>query len=429
MIKRPFFGLSRPSLKYPVVDTWEADAVKEMPLPPKTTLFLRHPDAGSADFVIRIGDTVKTGQRIQLIKGSEKTFISPVTGAISGISTHTGYLGQAYTSVSIDTAEEDQWDDEFSSSDKIPTRENALKFFRSFPGAPDFASLMDFQHPVNTIAVMGVDIDLLISTNQLIVKNETESLTEGIKYLKEITHTNRIVFIATPGSITRMADETGVEIKEIIPCYPNTLPKLIMKNILGKVALAGKSCEEMGVGFLSAEAVVSLAKAFSKGEMPVDKALTVIDKNNTPVNVRARIGTPVKDILNTLHVETSYGDRLVLGGPMTGRAVHSEDTPVMYDTDAIMVQGKDRIVRASDCQCINCGECVRACPAKIPVNMLVRLLENGLYEEAAEQYDLLSCIECGLCSYVCVARIPVFHYIMLGKYEFARTEGVEESNA
>ncbi|MFH1292663.1 MAG: 4Fe-4S dicluster domain-containing protein, partial [Pseudomonadota bacterium] len=79
--------------------------------------------------------------------------------------------------------------------------------------------------------------------------------------------------------------------------------------------------------------------------------------------------------------------------------------------------------------CINCGECVRACPARIPVNMLIRVLENGLYEEAAEEYDLLSCIECGLCSYVCTARIPIFHYIMLGKSEFARIETMEESNA
>ena len=62
--------------------------------------------------------------------------------------------------------------------------------------------------------------------------------------------------------------------------------------------------------------------------------------------------------------------------------------------------------------------------------MLVRLLENGLYEEAANDYDLLSCIECGLCTYVCVAKIPIFHYIMLGKHEYARINNAEElSNA
>ena len=64
----------------------------------------------------------------------------------------------------------------------------------------------------------------------------------------------------------------------------------------------------------------------------------------------------------------------------------------------------------------------------MPVNMLVRVLDNGLYSTAAEDYDLLSCVECGLCSYVCVARIPVFQYVMLGKNEFARIQSLEVSN-
>jgi electron transport complex protein RnfC len=137
----------------------------------------------------------------------------------------------------------------------------------------------------------------------------------------------------------------------------------------------------------------------------------------------------VRDILEALQIETSHGDRLVLGGPMRGQALYSEDAPIGWDTDALMVQGSEQIVWTSDNQCVNCGECVRACPAKIPVNMLVRLLENSLYEEAVSQYDLLSCIECGLCSYVCIARIPVFHYIMLGKYEFDRIQRAEEAHA
>ena len=114
---------------------------------------------------------------------------------------------------------------------------------------------------------------------------------------------------------------------------------------------------------------------------------------------------------------------------MTGKAVYSEDAPIMADTDALMVQDKKEIPGNSDTHCINCGECVRACPANVPVNMLVRLLENGLYEEAVEQYDLFSCIECGICSYVCMVRIPLFHYIMLGKFEFARSGTAEGSDA
>jgi electron transport complex protein RnfC len=57
--------------------------------------------------------------------------------------------------------------------------------------------------------------------------------------------------------------------------------------------------------------------------------------------------------------------------------------------------------------------------------MLVRFLEAGQYEEAADDYDLLSCIDCGLCSFVCVSRIPVYQYIKLAKYELNRAKDAE----
>ena len=94
-----------------------------------------------------------------------------------------------------------------------------------------------------------------------------------------------------------------------------------------------------------------------------------------------------------------------------------------------MVQDKDDLPYITDYPCINCGECIRTCPVKVPVDMLVRFLEAGHYEEAAEQYDLNSCVECGLCSFVCVARIPIFQYIMLAKYELSRTDAAEAANA
>jgi len=58
--------------------------------------------------------------------------------------------------------------------------------------------------------------------------------------------------------------------------------------------------------------------------------------------------------------------------------------------------------------------------------MLVRLLEAGQYEEAADYYDLYSCIECGLCGLVCVSKIPIFQYIKLAKYELGRMSIAEE---
>jgi electron transport complex protein RnfC len=97
----------------------------------------------------------------------------------------------------------------------------------------------------------------------------------------------------------------------------------------------------------------------------------------------------------------------------------------MPDTDGVVVIDRSDAAYASDYPCINCGDCVRVCPTQIQVHMLVRFLEAGQYEEAADNYDLYSCIECGLCSFVCVSKIPIFQYIRLAKYELERAAASE----
>ena len=424
MIKRPFFSLGKPKLKYPVVHTQEQDVVRVIPIPNRVSLFLENPYESNEGLLIRPGDIIRTGQKLMLTEEDKGYVISSVTGTIAGISQHKGYFGKTYSAISIDTADEEQWDDKFKEVYQKPTLETSLEFLGCLPGDTSFISNLDKHSSLHTIIINGVDSDILVSTNQLIVETETDNLKIGIENLREITRADEII-IAVPPELAAQAVNTGAEVKVIENIYPNTLPKIIVKNILGEIVPAGKTSEEVGVGFLNAEAVVALSKAFTKGQIPVSKLLTVINKDHTTVHVRARIGTHIKEILTALDIKTHHGDQLVIGGPMTGHTLHSEDLPVLPDTDAIMVQDKDNIVSTSDCHCINCGECVRACPARIPVNMLIRVLANGLYEEAAKEYDLLSCIECGFCSYVCTARIQIFHYIMLGKYEFTRIETKE----
>ena len=428
MITRPFFSLGKPKLKYPVVHTQEQDVVRVIPIPSRVSLFLESPYEGNEHFLIKPGDIIRTGQKLTLTDEDKSYVISSATGTIAGISQHKGYFGKTYAEISIDTADEEQWDDKFKEAYQKPTLETSLEFLGCLPGDTDFISKLDNHSPLHTIIINGVDNDILVSTNQLIVETETNNLKIGIEYLREITGADKIM-IAVPPELAFQAEKTDAEVKVIEIIYPNTLPKIIVKNILGEVVPADKPCEDIGIGFVNAEAVVALSKAFTKGKIPVTKLLTVINKDHTTAHVRARIGTPAKEILAAFDIKMHHGDQLILGGPMTGHALYSEDLPILPDTYAIMVQDKDNVVSTSDCHCINCGECVRACPVRIPVNMLIRVLVNGLYEEAASEYDLLSCIECGLCSYVCPAQIPIFHYIMLGKYEFARIETAEESNA
>ncbi len=428
MIKRSFFSLVKPKLKYPVVAGSRQLGTKEIPVPKKVTLYVRPDGMIGSELLIKPGAKVRTGQKLRLGEDGRAYCISPVTGTVSAISQHVGYLGQTFRTISINVDGEDQWDQEFNLAAGSPGQDTVSRFMRSLPGASEFIDLADPRLSIRIILVSGMDRDLLVATNRQVLKLEAAGLKDGIDQLKILRPEARIVLVVPP-DLGPLTAQTGAEVRLMEPEFPQILPRLMAKNILGEEPSAGMSLEEAGIGFVSAEAVVALGKAFKERVLPVEKVLTVIPKDENAFVVKARIGTPVKDVLGAFDIDVAHGDRLVLGGPMTGRAVFDLNTPIGPDTDALMVQDGVDISPWSDSHCVNCGECVRVCPANVPVNMLIRLLENGLFEEAAERYDLLSCVECGLCSYVCIARIPIFHYIMLGKYEYDRMKQAEESNA
>ena len=428
MIKKPFFGWGRPRLKYSVIKGDDKEAVTEIPLPLRASIIVDCPMEKIDERFIKRGDQVKAGKKIVLSEEDNEYFISPVTGTVANISEHTGYMGMIYSSILIEDVVEDQWDDSFKNTSDRTSIKNILAFLRCLPGGRDLAGIINSARPINVLVVKGIDEDLLVETNQSCVINDPESLAKGIAYLKEITNAEKIIIIV-PQKLVPFAEKSGAEVQVIKPFYPNAMPKIVMKDILKIIGPPGSSCEDMGVAFINAEAVVALADALEKGDIPVNKTVTLIDKGGSAMNIKVRIGTHVKDILEHLNITTKHGDRLVMGGPMRGRSIYSDDMPVGWDTDAIMIQDGNRIRAKLDIPCLNCGECVRTCPSNIQINMLVRFLENGLYNEAAQDHDLMSCVECGLCSYVCPAGIPVFHYMMLGKYEYGRQKSTEESNA
>lgn len=422
-----FFGLNKPRVEYEKLPAKISEPTG-IPATEYVTLLHRQLNDRTVPSLLRNGDTVKTGQKISLYADDPAYVISPVTGTIRSISPYAGDFGVTYSAISIEIDPQEILDDQFQSASENPSIETAAAYLSWLPGLPPFHLFTESEKEIHTIVINGVDDDLLVGTNQYIVRSKLDALQQGIARLKEITGLENIILVTASESMQGYG-HIGASVNYIGRAYPAGLPHMIVKDILGEVVPAGKNIEEMGIAFFSAEAVAGIGQAFSGRKIPVAKLITLITKDGYQRLIETSLGTPIRDILQKYDVTLNEEDRIILGGPMRGSAIYSLEHPVQPDTDAIMVLDRKDAAYVTDYPCINCGDCIRACPARIPVNLLVRFLEAGQYEEAADNYDLHSCIECGLCSYVCVSKIPVSQYIRLAKYELERAKNSEAANA
>jgi electron transport complex protein RnfC len=424
MLKRPFIGLTRPWIRYTALP--KPDQIRQIALPKQATIFFDTPFVHTDAIHLKPGDTVKTGQWIELVDDPAANRASTVAGAVSAVTDFQGDFGKSYTAVTIDVDADDPADDAFAAAVDSPDLETARRYLSYVAGRPPLDELADSEVPIHTVVILGVDQDLLVGTQQYVMHTGFKALQKGIGALRQMADVERVVLVVLRDSVQNFG-HIDAEVMAVDQQYPAARPELVVRNVLGVDLPAGKPWQEAGISFFSAEAVAALGEAYATGAVPTTKTLTFIDKQGTCRLVSARLGTAVGDVLKAFGVTLNERDRLVLGGPMRGKAIYTPRYPIQADTDAILVQDAADIPYTSDYPCINCGECIPVCPANISVNMLVRVLEAGQYQDAVDLYDLFSCVDCGLCSAVCVSKIPILQYIQLGKYELKRLSSEAEA--
>ncbi|MCP3942025.1 MAG: 4Fe-4S dicluster domain-containing protein [Desulfobacteraceae bacterium] len=415
MIKRSFFSLSQPRLAYDLLEP-DLKEPESIPVPAILSVLLPEPIDNTKQALIKKGDAVKKGEKLKLYDDSTAYTTSPVAGTIKLFDSYSDDFGNIATFITI-KADPTQVSE--ANTINLPPMDDiklADQFLRKLPGAPPFEILANDEIKITTIVITGTDTDLLSTTNQFVSLKYMDEVKEGAKILKKLTQVPKFCITIPENLDTKVSFDT-IEVLKISNTYPSTLPAMIMKDHLNTVMSAGQTPEDSGICFIRAEALVSLARTYKTKKAVFDKVLTIISKNGTRHRIRATIGTPLSKIFARFNININEQDRIIIGGPMRGVATYTPHHPVLADMDTVIIQDRDIIPQLSDYPCVNCGKCIRICPANIPVNMLVRYLEVDQYENAADKFDLESCIDCGLCAYVCTARIPLHQYIRLGKHE------------
>jgi electron transport complex protein RnfC len=305
-------------------------------------------------------------------------------------------------------------------------REAGVKII-PFDLLPRFERSCDVIAPVKRFVINGIGHGFAGSIVRRLLVEQSEDLLEGVTLIKRLFQPEK-VYLAVNGQhddAIRAAVEKGlekaVEMVRLDVYYPLGYPHLLYKELFREEipSPAGKAIDK-GVAFASVDTMLHALEAIKEGRALMERYVTVSGEGiQQPKHLRARIGTPLKDLIEYCGGFKGNPGRVVVGNPLDGSAQFSLQRPVLKDTRWIWVQPEEKTDINKYRACINCGDCVDICPVRLMPNVLGNHCEFCRFEEAAGRHDLFTCIECGLCAYVCPSKRPLVHFIKYGKWELS----------
>lgn len=289
-------------------------------------------------------------------------------------------------------------------------------------GFPTYVKLGS-NEDIHTVVINAVECEPYLSSDYRLIKDRPEQIFNGLKYLMHASGAKKGV-IAVKKTKTDLIEvlekelarfkDLDITIAKLKDYYPQGWEVEVFKNALGVKIPAGQLPMKYGLLMFNVSTTQSVYEAI-KHNLPITKRYVTVngDAIKFPQSIRVRVGTSVKDLirLSDGYKEDADEVEIVMGGPMMGTAVPTDDVVVTPLTTSVLVF---KTKEYKEEPCVRCASCVINCPVDIqPAQIMNAVKRND--KQAAETLDAKKCIECGLCSYVCTSKIEVTDYVRQAK--------------
>ena len=292
-------------------------------------------------------------------------------------------------------------------------------------GGSSFPTYIKFQtdKPINMILINGVECEPYITADHRLMLEFPYRIMEGIKYVMQAFNCKhaKICIKSKYKDIRAVYEQvikeyagSGIELCLVGNYYPQGWEVEMIKNATGIHLNPGELPSNRGIIDFNVSTMVGIYKAI-KYNMPVIKRFVTItgDGINFPKNFRVRVGTPIKDLIPMCggYKNPDKEKIFILGGPMMGASVPSDDCIITKTVTSIIILDK---VNEVEEPCVRCGSCVLSCPVHLEPVQIMNAVKT-LDKERIKLLNPLKCVECGLCAYVCTSKIQVTDYIRKAK--------------
>ena len=435
--ERKVSGMSSSAKHLPSIDAGHykntaSSATQTMPIPDIVKISMSQHIGAPCNPLVQKGDRVLVGQLI----GDTDAFVSApihssVSGTVKDIETQRGAMGGQDTLVVIETDKAQEMDP----SIKVPEANNLEEFVKAVRdsglvglGGASFPTHIKYNpkniDEVHTLIVNGAECEPFITSDHRTMLEDTQDIIDGmLLIMKHLNLDEGYIGIENnkQDAIAKFNEEfakqglTNLHTFPLQARYPKGAERVLVYEITGKKMDAGVLPADLGVILSNVTSVAFVGQYFRTGVPLINKRMTVDgDSVTEPKNILAPIGTLISDVIAFCGGYKEEPKKILMGGPMMGRAVPSDSMPILKANNAILAFSKAQAYIPEETACINCGRCHKACPFKL----LPTAFADAYQAKDAEKLSylkIMQCMECGSCSYVCPARRPLAFINKLSK--------------
>ena len=407
-------------------------ATEVMPVPDVVKISMSQHIGAPCKPLVQKGDYVKVGQLI----GDTDAFVSApihssVSGTVTGIEEQRSAAGGNDTLVVIETDKKQEIYEEI----KVPAANDLPEFVKAIRasglvglGGASFPTHIKFNpknlDEVHTLIVNAAECEPFITSDHRLMLEDTEDLIAGCQLIMKYIgldqgyiaiEENKMDAIEHLDKVLAEKGITNIKTFKLQARYPKGAERVLVYEISGKTMNAGVLPADLGFILDNVTTVAFVGQYFRTGMPLIQKRMTVDgDAVKTPKNVIAPIGTQICDVIDFCGGYKEEPKKILMGGPMMGRAIFSDAMPIVKNNNAILVFSGAQSMVKEETACINCGRCHQACPFKLLPTALAAAYEKR-DAQALSDLKVMQCMECGSCSYICPARRPLSFMNKLGK--------------
>lgn len=382
--------------------------------------------------IVKIGDTVLVGEKIGEGTGFVTSSIfSSVSGVVKGIEHKTIITGDNVLSVIVEN------DNNYTCVKKLGSKRDYTQLNSTeilniikengivglggacFPTHVKLSPPSD--KPIDSLIINAAECEpYLTCDNRLILENFNEIL-DGIKIvLKLFPNAKAFIGIENNKKValehiqSKISGLTNISLVPLKTKYPQGSEKHLIYSITKREVPSGKLPADVGCIVHNVATLYQIYHAVVNNTPQLESIITVTGESITnPKNLRVRIGTSFKEIIDFCGGFKTPPVKVISGGPMMGIATKSLDIPIVKGTSGILCLDSSELP-AEETQCIRCGKCIDVCPMGLaPGALSDRAKKNNL--DDFEKFNGIDCIECGCCCFSCPAKVNLVGNIRLAK--------------